>query len=138
MNIHISSVCNGCLYHEFPYNATPPIAKSGEKYFNSMDDVYEIIGLLINEAEEWNKQGKNFDVALSVTKQLPFFCCPNLILNKENQKSIQRYVYCNETGTQAYNGSYGDQPHKWLQQYFVLKQAFAQKEKAQIDGRRKN
>ena len=93
---------------------------------------------LINEAEEWNKKGKNFDVALSVTKQLPFFCCPNQVLSKESQKAIQRYVYCNETGTQAYSGSYGEQPHKWLQQYFILKQAFAQKEKAQIDGRRKN
>tara|TARA_R100000458_G_C8050592_1_gene97903 strand:+ start:111 stop:527 length:417 start_codon:yes stop_codon:yes gene_type:complete len=138
MNVHLSSICNGCSYHEFPYQATPPISGQGKKLFKTKDDVNAIIGQLINEAEEWNKKGKNFDVALSVTKQLPFFCCPNLILSKENQKAIQRYVYCNETGTQAYSGSYGEQPHKWLQQYFILKQAFAQKEKAQIDGRRKD
>ena len=134
----MSSICNGCEYHEFPSQATPPISGQGKKSFKTKDDVNAIIGQLINEAEEWNKKGKNFDVALSVTKQLPFFCCPNQVLSKESQKAIQRYVYCNETGTQAYSGSYGEQPHKWLQQYFILKQAFAQKEKAQIDGRRKN
>ena len=138
MNVHLSSVCNGCNYHEFPYKATPPISGSREKLFKSKDDVNEVIGLLINEAEEWNEKGKNFDIGLSVTMQLPFFSCSNLILSKENQKAIQRYVYCNETGTQAYNGAYGEQPYKWLQQYFILKQAFAQKEKAQIDGRRKD
>ena len=138
INVHLSTVCNGCNYHEFPYQATPPISGQGSKTFKSKDDIDNVIEQLINEAEEWNKRGKSFDVALSVAKQLPFFCCPNKILNAEDQKVIQRYIYCNETGTQAYNGSYGDQPYKWLQQYFILKQAFAQKEKAQIDGRRQN
>ena len=138
MNVHLSSICNGCKYHEFPYQATPPISGRGEKLFKSKDDVDEIIGLLVDETKQWNNEGKNFDIALSVSKQLPFFCCPNSVLTKDYQKSIQRYIYCNETGTQAYNGSYGEQPSRWVQEYFVIKQAFAQKEKAQIDGRRKN
>ena len=138
INVHLSSVCDGCRFHEFPYTAEPPISRYGEKLFESKEDINEIIGLLVNETNEWNKKGNNFNVALSVAKQLPFFCCPNKVLRKDYQKSIQRYIYCNETGTQAYNGSYGEQPARWVQEFFVLKQAFAQKEKAQIDGRRKN
>ena len=138
MNVHSSLICEDCRFHTFPYKANPPISGYGEKLFESKEDVNDIIGLLIDEAKEWNNRGKNFDIALSVSKQLPFFCCPNSVLTKDYQKSIQRYIYCNETGTQAYNGSYGEQPSRWVQEYFVIKQAFAQKEKAQIDGRRKN
>ena len=56
----------------------------------------------------YNKQGKSFDTAISVAKQLPFFVCSNLIMNKEYQKAIEKYVYCSETSTPAYKGDYGD------------------------------
>ena len=140
MNVHLTQVCNDCKFHEFPYRAKPPISGCGEQVFESEEDVYDIIQLLIDECNEWNKKGKTFDVAVSVSKLLLFFCCANIIFNKEYQEDIQRYIYCNETGTQAYSGDYGKQPGRWVSKYFILKQAFAQKEKAQIDGRsnRKN
>ena len=138
MNVHLTQVCEGCRFHEFPYKAVPPISGYGEQVFESEKDVYDIIQLLIDECREWNQKGKTFDIATSVSKQLAFFSCSNIVLNKEFQKDIQRYVFCTETGTQAYSGSFGEQPTKWLQKYFILKQAFAQKEKAQIDGRRKD
>ena len=140
MNVHLTQVCEGCRFHEFPRKAKPPISGYGEQVFESKKDVYDIIQLLIDECSEWNQKGKTFDIATSVSKQLAFFSCSNIILDKEFQKDIQRYVFCNETGTPAYSGSFGEQPTKWLQKYFILKQAFAQKEKAQIDGRsnRKN
>ena len=81
----------------------------------------------------YNKQGKKFDTASSVAKQLPFFCCSNLLMKREYQKAIEKYVYCSETSTPAYKGDYGDQPHKWIQMYFILKQAFAIQQKQQID-----
>ena len=94
--------------------------------------MYDVILLLIEEAEMFNKEGKNFSIPLSIAKQLPFFVCPNLIMKKECQKAIERYIYCSETSTPAYKGGYGEQPFKWIQMYFVLKQAFAQLEKQQI------
>ena len=81
----------------------------------------------------YNKQGKSFDISMTVAKQLPFFICPNLLMKKEYQKAIEKYVYCSETSTPAYKGGYGEQPHKWIQMYFILKQAFAIQQKQQID-----
>ena len=138
MNVHLTQVCEGCRFHEFPYKAKPPISGYGEQVFECKEDIYDVIQLLIDECKGWNQKGKTFDIAASVSKQLAFFSCSNIILGKEFQKDIQRYVFCNETGTPAYSGSFGEQPTKWLQKYFILKQAFAQKEKAQIDGRRKD
>ena len=138
MNVHLTQVCEGCRFHEFPYKAKPPISGYGEQVFECKEDIYDVIQLLIDECKGWNQKGKTFDIAASVSKQLAFFSCSNIILDKEFQKDIQRYVFCNETGTPAYSGSFGEQPTKWLQKYFILKQAFAQKEKAQIDGRRKD
>ena len=138
MNVHLTQVCNDCRFHEFPYKAKPPISGYGEQVFECKEDVYDIIQLLIDECKEWNQKGKEFDISKSVSKQLAFFSCPNIVLEKEYQKDIQRYVYCNETGTQAYSGSFGEQPSRWLAKYFILKQAFAQKQKVEIDGRRKN
>ena len=64
-----------------------------------------------------------------MSKQLPFFVCSNLLFTNEYQKAIERYIYCNETSTPAYSGSYGRQPARWVQMYFIIKQTFAQKEK---------
>tara|TARA_R100000808_G_scaffold5861_1_gene17703 strand:- start:386 stop:619 length:234 start_codon:yes stop_codon:yes gene_type:complete len=75
-----------------------------------------------------------------VTKQLPFFCCQNRILNPEFEKDVQRYIYCTETGTNPYFGAYGNQPKRWIEKFFYLKTAFAQKQKVNIEknGTRKN
>ena len=104
----------------------------GEQLFESKKDIYDIVLLLIEETEKMNSKGKSFDIVSSTAKQLPFFCCPNLLVEKEYQKLIEMYIYCNETNTPAYPGSYGKQPYKWIQSFFVLKQAFAQLEKQQI------
>ena len=132
INIHLGS-CNGCRFHNFPYEAKPPINRSGNKLFKSVEDINEVIQELINEAKYYNEKGKKFDVATSVAKQLPFFCCSNYVINKEYQRDIQRYIYCNETGTLAYNGSYGEQRSLWIQKYFILKNAFAYQDKNLIE-----
>ena len=120
--------------------AQVPISGHDRKEFKSDEDVFEIIKLLIEEAEEWNLKGKEFDVAASVTKQLPFFCCQNSVLRTEFEKDIQRYIYCTETGINPYSGAYGDQPQRWIEKFFYLKTAFAQKSKikAEKNGTRKN
>ena len=82
--------------------------------------------------------GKSFDVPFSIAKQLPFFVCSNVLMKKEYQKDIGKYIFCNETSTPAYPGSYSDQPYRWIQIYFILKQAFAQQQKNLIDKEKKN
>ena len=113
--------------------------KYGIRKFESEEDVWEIIDLLIEEAKEFNEKGKSFDVAKSVNAQLPFFCCKNVIHDREIQKDIERYVYSEQFGIPPYPGSYGEQPAKWVDRAFIIKNALAKKQKDQIeDGTRKN
>ena len=102
--------------------------------FTCDEDVWNVIDLLIEEAKEMNAKGNEFDIAKSINSQLPFFSCRNKILKNEYQKDIQRYIYCKEFGVPAYNGAYGDQPSKWIEKSFVIKNALAKKEKDLIDG----
>ena len=75
--------------HNYPYEAQIPIAGQGIKVFTSDDDVWDVINLLIAETREVNNtMGKSFDIASSVSQQLPFFCCNNVILNKQSQSVI--------------------------------------------------
>ena len=81
-----------------------------------------MIGDLYEEAMEAKSEFSG-DPILDVFHQLPYFCCPNYILEKEIQEDIQRYSYCEDTGTQPYPGNYGDVPSKWLSIHFILKNA---------------
>ena len=112
--------------------------------FNSDEDIWKVIDLLIQEAKDVNdKQGKQFDIESSGQAQLPFFSCKNAVFSKEMQKDIQRYMYCEKFGISPYKGDFGDQPCLWVEKTFIIKKAFAklegnQIEKAKRDGTRKN
>ena len=71
---------------------------------------------------------KQFKVAPSIMKQIPFFACSNIILSPENQKDISRYVYSSEFNCPAYKGSYGEQPYKWVTKSFLIKSALQERE----------
>ena len=103
--------------------------------FEKTEDVWKVIDLIIKESKELNEEGMELDMGKSVSSQLPFFCCPNLIQSRECQKDIERYVYCEQFGIPPYPGSYGEQPAKWVDKAFLIKNTFA---KDQIDGSRKN
>ena len=128
--------CKGCSFHEFPYKTQVPILIDGkreERTFTCEEDVYDIIKLLIRETEDFNSKGKSFDVALSVSKQLPFFSCMNILYNKEYQKDIEKYLYCKEFNIPAYSGTYGEQPKKWVDRAFLIRNALSKREQTMID-----
>jgi hypothetical protein len=106
--------------------------------FECDEDVWAIIDLLIEETEELNEKGKEFDIAKSVNAQLPFFCCKNIIRSREYQKDIERYIYSEQFGISPYPGSYGEQPARWVDKAFIIKNALAKKQKDQIDATRKH
>ena len=108
------------------------------KSFYSNDDVHEIVKLIIKETEELNKQqGGGLDIATSVSKQLPFFSCMNALLDPNSKKDIEKYIYCKDLGISPYKGSYGEQPKKWVDKMFLIKNALARKE-AQVMKEAKN
>ena len=98
----------------------------------------DVVDLIIDETKEVNEeQGKDFDISGSVMSQLPFFGCPNILLDKTIYNDIQRYIYCEKFGVQPYNGSYGEQPYRWVSRAFAIKSALAKKEKREIDNAKK-
>ena len=66
-------------------------------------------------------KGKGFDIPKSIMAQLPFFSCKNIVLNEKAQKDIARYIYCSDFGISPYQGSYGNQPARWIEKSFLLK-----------------
>jgi hypothetical protein len=138
----MSDGCGGCQYCEFPYEAQIPV-KTENGYeireFNSQDDVWAVIDLIALETKKFNKQkGKEFDVAKSIASQIPFFACFNRIRGEKYLKLLNKYLYCTETGTPAHSGSYGDQPAKWVQYFFIIKNAMAKKQNMIQEKAKKN
>jgi len=118
------------MYHTYPYKAQIPILIDGKyetRMFTSNDDVEAIMELLVDEVKENNAKGSSFNIAESVVKQLPFFACPNVLLNSQAQKDISRYVYSQQFGISPYKGTYGEQPYKWVEKSFLIKKVIERK-----------
>ena len=98
-------------------------------------DVYEVIDLIIEETKEVNLKGGSFNIGESVMAQLPFFACKSILLDKESQRDIARFIYSGDFGVSPYEGSYGEQPAKWVAKAFLLKSLLErQKSKAMKHG----
>ncbi len=126
------------MYHEYPYKAQIPILIDGKyetRHFTSDDDVWLVIDLLIEETEQQNTEGRSFNIAESVMAQLPFFACKNMMLDREAQQDISRYMYSKQFQISPYSGSYGEQPKKWVEKSFLLNNLIErQKAKAMKNG----
>ena len=120
------------MYHTYPYKAQIPVLIDGsyqKRTFTSNDNVWDVIRLIVEETKQANLEGGDFSIGSSVMTQLPFFACPNIMTNSQAQKDISRFIYSRDYNVQPYPGSYGEQPHKWIQKSFVINNII-QKEKA--------
>jgi len=125
----------GCRLHEFPYTVKSiiPVKKKYPKIkFENEDDVWNYLWDLEEESNKIQNKG-NGDIIADIYHQLPFFACKNVFLDRKMQKYIDMYIYCKETGTQAYKGCYGDQPKKWTDYYFIINQAMEIRKTIQKD-----
>ncbi|ANS03270.1 hypothetical protein [uncultured Mediterranean phage uvDeep-CGR2-KM18-C269] len=101
--------------------------------FTSKDDVWDVISLLIEEAESFNRdRGNRFDVFESIKVQLPFFACHNVFLNQSHQNDISRYAYCEKFNIPAYSGSYGEQPKRWIDKSFLIANYLSKKQMKEL------
>ena len=78
-----------------------------------------------------------------ISEQLPFFCCPNYVLNSDCQKDISKYIYCKEVGIPPHQGEYSIQPLLWVDKFWTIKQALdirsnISRESAQREAKAKN
>tara|TARA_R100000781_G_C4043990_1_gene115030 strand:- start:189 stop:545 length:357 start_codon:yes stop_codon:yes gene_type:complete len=102
--------------------------------FKSDKDVWKAIDLIIEETKQFNeKSNKEFDIGDSVYSQLPFFGCKNILFNKNIQKDIERYIYCEKFNIAPFNGSYGEQPFLWVETSFLIRKYMAKLESKQLD-----
>ena len=120
-----------------------PVMVDGQyetRTFTCEQDVWDVVDLIVEETKEMNEtSGKSFSPASSVKSQLPFFACNNIIFNKEFQKDIERYVYCDNFSIAPYPGAYGEQPSRWTQKSYIIKKAINKiQNKAIEDGKHNN
>ena len=120
-----------------------PVMVDGQyetRTFTCEQDVWDVVDLIVEETKEMNEtSGKSFSPASSVKSQLPFFACNNIIFNKEFQKDIERYVYCDNFSIAPYPGAYGEQPSRWTQKSYIIKKAINKiQNKATEDGKHNN
>ncbi|MAG76076.1 MAG: hypothetical protein CL811_04870 [Colwelliaceae bacterium] len=138
----LGSSCGGCKYHKFPYKAQLPIRVDGAYptwEFKNKDDIWKVTDLIEEETIKVNKKkGMEFDLAVSINAQLPFFTCRNIFLERSMQKDIQRYLYCEKFGTSPYKGDYGEQPCLWVDKVSIIRSALAKLEKNNIDKAKNN
>ena len=73
-------------------------------------------------------KGKSFDMASSISQQLSFFSCVNIMLDRESQKDISQYLYCKDFNIAPFPGSYGEQPYQWIVKTNIIKNAMNRRE----------
>ncbi|MBT7338340.1 MAG: hypothetical protein HN802_01405 [Candidatus Jacksonbacteria bacterium] len=57
------------------------------------------------------------------------------MLDQDAQKDISRYIYSKDFGISPYEGSYGQQPQRWIEKTFLLKNLMQRQEnKAKQNG----
>jgi len=121
-----ADVLEGNDRFQFPYTVNGIIKDSDGKYskeiFNNEEDVWNYALKLKTESKELRKgKGNADDLAMDVYMQLPFFCWSVVLLDKNIQRDINRYVYAKELGIAPYPGSYGEQPAIWIEKQFLIK-----------------
>jgi len=127
INVLTTSSCEGCRFHEFPYTFTS-IVRNEKKEFDqvtidNMDQLYSYVDLIKQETLE--KTDSSNSVLKDIFYQLPFFACTNMFFSNQSQKDIAKYIYCEDTKTPPYSGSYGDIPQIWKEKHFLIKQALS-------------
>ena len=98
------------------------------------DELWDYIWKLKEESEFVSKTGNSLDILNNIYEQLPFFVCNNRILDKHCQKDIAKYVYCKDTNTPPYSGSYQDTPSLWINKYYTIKSAIILRDKKLKEG----
>ena len=101
---------------------------------NNDDELWDYIHELKEESENITISGNSLDVLNNIYEQLPFFVCNNNLLDKECQKDISKYVYCKDTNTPPYQGSYQDTPSVWIEKYYKIKNAMMLRERKLKEG----
>tara|TARA_R100001463_G_C3514776_1_gene220288 strand:- start:73 stop:381 length:309 start_codon:yes stop_codon:yes gene_type:complete len=100
-----------------------------------MDDVWAVANLIMEETVRVNQErNKSFDVVESLVAQIPFFACSSKFMDMSLNSDIERYTYCEKFNIPPYEGSYDNQPAKWVRRAFAIRTAFAKKEKKDINS----
>ena len=136
LNVLIDNSCEGCNYHEYPYKFDNILIKKDNPVIviNNEDELWDYVWKLKEESKAISKSGNSLDILNNVYEQLPFFVCNNRIIDKGCQKDISKYVYCKDTNTPPYPGSYQETPSMWIEKYYKIKNAMMLRERKLKEG----
>jgi len=101
------------------------------------NDIWDIIFEIKKEGDSYGITDMTGCIT-NIYAHLPLFACKNSVYSKDTQKAIERYIYCEKFGVPPFKGAYGDQPKKWIDTTFVIRNALAIKEDFEIKKIRAN
>ena len=104
--------------------------------FESIDDVYEYIEKVRQDYFLISNSKSHIKSIFHAYSFLNHFCCPYLLLDRDSQKDITKYMYCKETNTPPYKGSYEDLPSIWIEKYYLLRGLQNHKENMEAEKQR--
>jgi len=105
---------------------------------NNEKELLSYLYKVYKDAEDFvGEKTESYSADYIVFQQVKFFSCVNNFIDPVYQADISKYIYSQNTSTQPYNGSYGEQPALWIEKYFTIKKCIAEMEKVSLNKHRK-
>ena len=105
------------------------------KVFYTKKDIEDALEKHSKYALENNSGTEIGKFAMIYTEYLRYGCA-NFLIDSKIQKDIAKYFYCLDFNTPAYSGTYGKQPNKWIEKYYIIKQAVSKKEQIEMEKKK--
>ena len=107
-------------FKKHPYTAKSVIQGQNSITFSDKTQLKSYIYQVYEEALSFGKNTPSGAI-LDTFAQIPFFCNMETLLDTKFQGDLQRYSYCQDTGSPPYEGGYGSTPKIWIEKYFIIK-----------------
>tara|TARA_R100000234_G_scaffold101565_1_gene70649 strand:- start:182 stop:589 length:408 start_codon:yes stop_codon:yes gene_type:complete len=107
-------------FDKYPYKAKSVLQGQDNIVFNDKKQLKSYIYQVYEEALGF-KNNTISGAILDTFSQIPFFCNMETLLDTKFQGDLQRYSYCQDTGTPPFDGGFGSTPKIWIDKYFIIK-----------------
>ena len=107
-------------FDKYPYTAQSVLQGQGSITFSDKTQLKSYIYQVYEEALSFGKNTASGAI-LDTFSQIPFFCNMEMLLDTKFQGDLQRYSYCQDTGSPPYEGGFGSTPKIWIEKYFIIK-----------------
>tara|TARA_R100001510_G_C7643998_1_gene201490 strand:+ start:543 stop:950 length:408 start_codon:yes stop_codon:yes gene_type:complete len=107
-------------FDKYPYTTRSVLQGQGNITIIDKTQLKSYIYQVYDEALGFKKNSVSGAI-LDTFAQIPFFCNMETLLDTKFQGDLQRYSYCQDTGSPPYEGGFGSTPKIWIEKYFIIK-----------------